>query len=311
MLRVLFGLFLVAHGLVHLGFVSRSPAPAPGAPEWPFEMGRSWLIGAVGHAGLVRGIGAALVITTLVAFVGAGLAWFGILVPQAWWPALTIAGSATSLAVLVVFFHPWLVIGLAIDAALIVLVVGSGWRAETSGSVSEQEETMKAVVVYESLWGNTAAIARAIADGLGAGAVALTTDAARPESIADADLLIVGAPVLGFRLGTDSVRESIARSEADAPTPPDLSHPSLRSWLDALPRGSAPCAAFETRIWWSPRGATGDIEQRLARAGHRVVSHARKFVVKDTYGPLRDGELERARSWGVELARTAPVAASV
>lgn len=163
---------------------------------------------------------------------------------------------------------------------------------------------MKAIVVYESLWGNTAAIAQAIAEGIGPGAQALTTDAAPAETISDADLIVAGAPVLGFSLPTDRMLESVARSEADAPAPPDLSHPSLRSWLDSLPAGHGRAAAFETRIWWSPRGATGDIEQRLERAGFRRVAKAHKFVVKDKYGPLRDGELERARRWGEELAQT-------
>jgi flavodoxin len=163
---------------------------------------------------------------------------------------------------------------------------------------------MKAVVVYESLWGNTAAIARAIAEGIGPDAVALTTDAARAETVADADLVVAGAPVLGFSLPSDQMRDSVARSEANAPTPPDLSHPSLRSWLESLPRGHGGAAAFETRIWWSPRGATGDIERRLERAGYRRVAKAHKFVVTDKYGPLRQGELERARQWGEELARS-------
>ena len=163
---------------------------------------------------------------------------------------------------------------------------------------------MKAVVVYESLWGNTAAIARAIAEGIGEGTQALTTDAAPVDAIADADLIVAGAPVLAFSLPTDAMRDSVASSEASAPTPPDLAHPSLRSWLDSLPPGSGRCAAFETRIWWSPRGATGDIEKRLQRAGRRVVSKAQKFVVNDKYGPLRDGEVERARQWGNELLRS-------
>lgn len=98
---------------------------------------------------------------------------------------------------------------------------------------------MKAVVVYESLWGNTAAIARAIAEGIGPDAQALTTDAARAEAIADADLIVAGAPVLGFSLPTDQMRDSVARSEAGAPSPPDLSHPSLRSWLDSRHAGMA------------------------------------------------------------------------
>jgi flavodoxin len=162
---------------------------------------------------------------------------------------------------------------------------------------------MKAIVVYESLWGNTAAIARAIADGIGPGTQAVTTDAAPVENVAAADLIVAGAPVLAFSLPTDAMRDSVAKTEAAAPTPPDLAHPSMRSWLDSLPAGSGRCAAFETRIWWSPRGATGDIEKRLEHAGYRVVAKAHKFVVEDKYGPLREGELERAREWGAELAR--------
>ena len=116
--------------------------------------------------------------------------------------------------------------------------------------------------------------------------------------MANADLIVAGAPVLGFRLGGEQIRAAIARDEANAPQPPDLSHPSLRSWLEALPMGSGKSAAFETRIWWSPRGATGDIESRLDRAGYHPVAKAQKFVVTDKYGPLGDGELERARQWG-------------
>ncbi len=162
---------------------------------------------------------------------------------------------------------------------------------------------MVALVVYESLWGNTAAVARAIAEGIGSGAEALPTDLATLERVAAADVLVVGGPVLGFRLGTDAMRASIAETEKEAPRPPDLVHPSLRSWLEALPRGTAACAAFETRIWWSPRGATGDIEKLLAAAGYRRAARAEKFVVTDKYGPLRDGELERATAWGRELSR--------
>jgi flavorubredoxin len=161
---------------------------------------------------------------------------------------------------------------------------------------------MKAVVVYESLWGNTAAIARSIAEGIGPDALAMTTDEASQAVIGDADLIVAGAPVLGFSLASDAIRDSVARNETGAPTPPDLAHPSMRTWLESLAHGHGIGAAFETRIWWSPRGATGDIERRLKEAGYRPVAKAQKFVVKDKYGPLREGELERARRWGEELA---------
>ena len=39
------------------------------------------------------------------------------------------------------------------------------------------------------------------------------------------------------------------------------------------------------------------------RAGYRFVDTPHRFVVKGKYGPLRDGELERARQWGSALAR--------
>ena len=162
---------------------------------------------------------------------------------------------------------------------------------------------MKAVVVYESLWGNTAAIARAIAEGLGEGTLALSTAEATGAALADAELIVAGAPVLGFRLPTEAMRQNVVTSERNAPTPPDLSHPSMRRWLDALPHGRGRSAAFETRIWWSPGGATGPIADKLERAGYPRLTKARRFVVKGKYGPLRDGELERARRWGAELAQ--------
>jgi hypothetical protein len=88
-----------------------------------------------------------------------------------------------------------------------------------------------------------------------------------------------------------------------APAAPDLSHPSMRSWLDALPKGHGRSAAFETRIWWSPGGATPGIIRGLERAGYRPLGKGKRFIVTGTYGPLRDGELERARLWGAELTK--------
>lgn len=163
---------------------------------------------------------------------------------------------------------------------------------------------MKAIVVYESHWGNTAAVARAIADGIGSETPALTTDEASTEALADVDLLVAGAPVIAFRLASEKMLESMADQSDKAPAPPDLSHPSMRSWLGRLPRGRGRSAAFETRVWWSPRGATSDIERGLKGAGFQPAAKAHRFVVQGSYGPLRDGELERAREWGSELAKT-------
>ena len=159
---------------------------------------------------------------------------------------------------------------------------------------------MKTVVVYESQWGNTEAIARAIADGIGPDAVAMTTDLAVGDAIADADLIVAGAPVMALRLPTDDTLEKLG--EDDTEPKPDLSHPSMRDWLAGLPHRDGFGAAFETRLRWSPGGATGAIEKGLAAAGYRRLTPGRKFVVKGGHGPLREGELDAARAWGGELA---------
>ncbi len=161
---------------------------------------------------------------------------------------------------------------------------------------------MNVVVVYELHWGNTAAIAEAIAEGFGPDARALTTDEATTLALMDADLVVAGGPLVAFSLTTDRMRESIAGEATRAPKPPDLSHPSMRTWLEHLPRGHGRSAAFETRVRWSPGGATSTIDHGFEAAGYRPIAKARQFIVKGKYGPLRDGELDRARQWGAELA---------
>jgi hypothetical protein len=163
---------------------------------------------------------------------------------------------------------------------------------------------MRAIVVYESHWGNTEAIARAVAAGIGPGAEALTTDQASGAALADVDLVIAGAPLIAFSLPSERTRSAIESESAKAPSPPDLSHASMSSWLDRLPHGQGRSASFETRMRWSPGGAIGAIDRGLAAAGYRSVGKGRRFVVKGKYGPLRDGELDVARQWGAELAAT-------
>ena len=160
---------------------------------------------------------------------------------------------------------------------------------------------MKAVVVYESYWGNTAAVAQAIAEGIGPGTAALNTAEATAEALIGADLLVVGAPVLGFSLPTEGMRKGLVR-EKTPPLPGTLSRPSVRSWLETLPSGKGRSAAFETGISWSPGGATKLITRALERAGFPALAQKQRFLVADRYGPLKAGELDRAREWGQELA---------
>lgn len=159
---------------------------------------------------------------------------------------------------------------------------------------------MKAMVVYESLWGNTAAIARAIAEGLGPDTPAFSTDEATPEALPGVGLIVAGAPLLGFTLPTDEIRQNISRDSSMPAS--DTSHPSMRSWLAELPEGTGRSVAFETRIWWSPGSAARKISAILGAKGYASIAPDERFIVTDRFGPLRDGEIERARAWGKSLS---------
>jgi hypothetical protein len=75
--------------------------------------------------------------------------------------------------------------------------------------------------------------------------------------------------------------------------------------MAGLPSGTAGFAAFETRIWWSPGSAPKSIAAALAAKGYHKVAAPEKFLVTGKTGPLKAGELDRARAWGASLASLA------
>ncbi len=171
---------------------------------------------------------------------------------------------------------------------------------------------MKVLVVYESLWGNTAEAARAIAEGFGQEASPLSTAEATSDVVTQADVIIAGAPVHIAGLPKERTREKAAERAADQEQwpglpSPDLSHPPMREWLDALPRTKGKSGAgFDTRSSgrWSGNAA-GKIASKLASRGYRKLAPPEGFIVASQEGPLADGELDRARAWGAELASRA------
>jgi hypothetical protein len=132
-MNLLLGAFLVGHAMIHFSYLAPAPARTADGPEWPFEMARSWLVTGIGlDPTLVRAFGTALVIATIALLVAAGLATVGWIVPTAWWRPLVVGGAIASAMTLTMFFHPWIVLGLVIDAALLWATLVIGWSPTTA-----------------------------------------------------------------------------------------------------------------------------------------------------------------------------------
>ncbi len=168
---------------------------------------------------------------------------------------------------------------------------------------------MKAVVVYQSLWGSSAAVARAIAEGLGGSARALSTNESLAAALAGVDLVVAGCPVHAFGLpSADSVKQAVAKPAGKDAVRADPSHMLMRDWLDALPRGTARAAAFDTRVKGIlGRGGATKVMAGLEKAGYRRVAKPEGFLVAmrpieiGPEGMLLPGEVARAREWGKRL----------
>ena len=155
---------------------------------------------------------------------------------------------------------------------------------------------MTSLVVFESFFGNTEVVARAIAEALqGAGpARALRVAEVEPHHLDGVELLVVGSATRAFRPS-----------------------PGTQAWLRTLPVGrlaGVRVAAFDTRVDVAKVGnrlvtlmvrlfgyAAEPIQKRLVRAGGEVAGPAAGFVVEDKEGPLRAGETDRARAWARSL----------
>jgi menaquinone-dependent protoporphyrinogen IX oxidase len=176
--------------------------------------------------------------------------------------------------------------------------------------------SMRALVVYESMYGNTHVIATNIAAGLrDTHEVTLVpVDRATEALVAEADLLVVGAPTHLHGLSTASSRQA-ARKAADKPETgltldPDAGGPALRDWLGRLAGKHTLAAAFDTRLAGAPvltgRASRG-ISRLLRRHGYHLITPPESFVVTKA-NTLVDGESSRARRWGEALGAAAELA---
>ncbi|MFC2034483.1 flavodoxin family protein [Chloroflexota bacterium] len=154
---------------------------------------------------------------------------------------------------------------------------------------------MKTLVIYDSMYGNTEKIARAIGDDVNGDVSVLHVNKVKLSELESLDLLIIGAPTQGFR-----------------PTKP------VKAFIDSIPKDNLKgikVAAFDTRIAVSDVGkglrllmkvggyAAPHIAEGLKKKGGDLALPPEGFFVKDKEGPLKEGELERAAIWAKDITK--------
>jgi Flavodoxin len=170
---------------------------------------------------------------------------------------------------------------------------------------------MRAVVVYESMFGSTRTVAEQVAAGLRTAVDqvdVLRVCDADVATVMAADLLVVGGPTHAHGMSRRRTRQAAAneptRYNGKGVLEPGAEGIGLREWFRGLPPLSGPAACFDTRAD-APAMVTGrasrGIARCLRRAGVALVDQPRSFVV-DKAGALKAGETYRAQMWGKALA---------
>jgi flavodoxin len=154
---------------------------------------------------------------------------------------------------------------------------------------------MKILVVYDSQYGNTEKVAKAIGEGLGKEIKVLLVKDVKLNELEGVDMLVAGSPTQG--------------GQAKA---------GMKEFLDGIPRGklkNVKVAVFDTRFLESEQNialkmlmrtigyAAPKMAKTLTGKGGKLVTPVEGFIVKEKEGPLGIGELERAKEWGKELLK--------
>jgi hypothetical protein len=168
---------------------------------------------------------------------------------------------------------------------------------------------MRALVVYESMYGNTRVVANRIADGLRATheVTVVPVGEATPELLAGADLVVAGGPTHMHGMSSASSRrmavQAAAKEGSGLTLDPGARGAGIRDWLGVVTGGHALAAAFDTRLSGVPAftgRASRPIGKLLKRHGCTIIAAPESFLISKQ-NTLLDGEAERARRWGMTL----------
>lgn len=171
---------------------------------------------------------------------------------------------------------------------------------------------MRALVVYESMFGNTHVIADHIATGLRTQleTTVVGVHDATVELVKATDLVVAGGPTHIHGMTSQRSRDGakdMATKDSELHLDPDAEGPGLREWFDELPEGQhGRAAAFDTRVHATTLvtgQASKGVAKRLRHHGFELLGEPESFFV-DKSNHLEPDEADRAEAWGRTLAET-------
>jgi uncharacterized protein len=175
--------------------------------------------------------------------------------------------------------------------------------AATAARKAPEASDVGALVVVESLFGNTRRVADAVAAGLQEQlTVRVVPVEEAPTTLpAGLKLLVVGAPTHDEGLSTAQSRQAAAERKGDQAS----AGSGVREWIDRLqlPSPAPVVALFDTRRSrpWTAGSAAAQASALLSSMGFSSVVPRESFWVEDVQGSLAEGEVDRARAWGARM----------
>jgi flavodoxin len=147
---------------------------------------------------------------------------------------------------------------------------------------------VKALVVYDSVYGNTEKVAKILAEGLkgeGVDVSVARADAVKSDELSGVDLLCVGGPVHAWNM-TKSVKEFLEQVKS------------------AEGMAGKKAFAFDTKMKTRLSGSAADkIERKLKDAGLTIAKHNESAIVQGREGPLEENAEVTFKQIGAELAK--------
>jgi len=125
------GLIVAAQSMSSFGLEKSHPANPSWLKWWPADLGRSWLLNALklGGTGVEKALGG-LWLAAGLCIVAAALGSLGFIIPQEAWLTLALLGTAGALLMLLLYLHPFYIIGFLLDIAILVSLLWAKWPPE-------------------------------------------------------------------------------------------------------------------------------------------------------------------------------------